>query len=407
MDLVLRNARLSSDEARVVEIGVASGKIAAIAPKLDTSAQTIDAGGRLVVPGFVESHIHLDKSHIFERATPETERMAYAVKRTAAVKRAFTVEDVAARARRTLDMAVAQGVTRMRTHVEVDPGIGLRGWEGIKPLVDEYRWAIDIELCVFPQEGLTNNPGTDELMLAGLRDGARVVGAAPGYDSDHPGQIRRIFELARDFDVDIDMHLDFGNTAEDMDLPLVCELTQKYRWGGRVAVDHVTKLSLLPPEKLREMARRLADAGVAAVILPATDLYLMGRDQAFNVRRGIVDANLLAEEGVTCTIGCNNIVNPFTPFGDCSLVRMANLQANVLQKSTDGDLDGLFEMTTHDAAKMMRLADYGIEVGKPADLVVVDATSRAQAVREVALPMMGFKRGRRSFTRPLPELHRP
>jgi cytosine deaminase len=365
------------------------------------------ASSTLVVPGFVESHIHLDKSQIFERATPETERMAYAVKRTAAVKREFTVEDVAGRARRTLDMAVAQGVTRMRTHVEVDPGIGLRGWEGIRPLVDEYRWAIDIELCVFPQEGLTNNPGTDELLLSGLRDGARVIGAAPGYDSDHPGQIRRVFELAREFDVDIDMHLDFGNTAEDMDLPLVCELTQEFRWGGRVAVDHVTKLSLLPPDKLGEVARRLADCGVAAVILPATDLYLMGRDQPFNPRRGIVDANLLAKEGVTCTIGCNNIVNPFTPFGDCSLVRMANLQANVLQKSTDEDLAALFEMTTHNAANMMRLPDYGIEVGKPADLVVVDAASRAQAVREVALPVMGFKRGRRSFTRPRPELHRP
>ena len=407
MDLILRNARLSSDEGRIVDIGIAGEMIAAIAPKLDAAAETVDAGGRLVVPGFVESHIHLDKSHIFDRATPETERMAYAVKRTAAVKLEFTVEDVTARARRTLDMAVAQGVTRMRTHVEVDPGIGLRGWEGIKPLVDEYRWAIDIELCVFPQEGLTNNPGTDELMLAGLRDGARVVGAAPGYDSDHPGQVRRVFELARDFDVDIDMHLDFGNTGEDMDLPLVCELTEKYQWGGRVAVDHVTKLSMLPPQKLREMARRLADAGVAAVILPATDLYLMGRDREFNVRRGIVDANVLAAEGVTCTIGCNNIINPFTPFGDCSLVRMANLQANVLQKSTDGDLAALFEMTTHEAAKMMRLPDYGIAVGKPADLVVVDATSRAQAVREVALPVMGFKRGRRSFTRPRPELHRP
>jgi cytosine/creatinine deaminase len=179
MELVLRNARLSSNEARVVDIGIAEGKIAAIAPKLDASAETVDAGGRLVVPGFVESHIHLDKSHIFDRATPETERVAYAVKRTAAVKRGFTVEDVAARARRTLDMAVAQGVTRMRTHVEVDPGIGLRGWEGIKPLVDEYRWAIDIELCVFPQEGLTNNPGTDELLVAGLRDGARVVAPRP------------------------------------------------------------------------------------------------------------------------------------------------------------------------------------------------------------------------------------
>ena len=117
----------------------------------------------------------------------------------------------------------------MRTHVEVDPGVGLRGFEGVQALVEEYAWAIDIEICVFPQEGLTNNPGTEELMVAALRDGAEVVGAAPSYDTDHAGQIRRVFELAREYDVDVDMHLDFGNTPDDMDMPLVCELTEKYR----------------------------------------------------------------------------------------------------------------------------------------------------------------------------------
>ena len=94
------------------------------------------------------------------------------------------------------------------------PLIGMRGFEGVQALVDEYKWAIDIELCVLPQEGLTNNPGTDELMVEGLKRGAKAVGAAPGYDTDHAGQIRRVFEMAREFDVDIDMHLDFGTSPE-------------------------------------------------------------------------------------------------------------------------------------------------------------------------------------------------
>ena len=135
----------------------------------------------------------------------------------------------------------------MRTHVEVDPGVGMRGFEGVQALVDEYKWAIDIELCVFPQEGLTNNPGTDELLVEGLKRGAKVIGAAPGYDTDHAGQIRRVFELAREYDVDIDMHLDFGNTPDDLDAHLVCELTEQYRLGGRVAIGHATKLSTLDP----------------------------------------------------------------------------------------------------------------------------------------------------------------
>src|SRR4029078_8390726 len=134
----------------------------------------------------------------------------------------------------------------MRTHVEVDPGVGMRGFEGVQALVDEYKWAIDIELCVMPQEGLTNNPGTDEWVVEGLRRGAKAVGAAPNYDTDHAAQIRRVFEMAREFDVDIDMHLDSATSANELDTLLVCDLTEKYGWGGRVAIGHVTKLASMP-----------------------------------------------------------------------------------------------------------------------------------------------------------------
>jgi cytosine deaminase len=295
----------------------------------------------------------------------------------------------------------------MRTHVEVDPGVGLRGFEGVLALVDEYAWAIDIELCVFPQEGLTNNPGTDELLVEGLRRGARVIGAAPGYDTDHAGQIRRVFELAREFDVDIDMHLDFGNSPEDLDIHLVAELTERYGLGGRVAVGHATKLSTLPPDRQREIARRLGDVGVAVTVLPATDLFLMGRDQDHDVRRGVVDANLFVEEGCNCSISTNNILNPFTPFGDCSLIRMANLHANVLQVSHAHRLRDCFDMLTRRSARLMNLADYGLEVGNPADVVVIDAASPEQAVAEIAEPLAVFKRGRRTVTRARTELHHP
>ena len=136
----------------------------------------------------------------------------------------------------------------MRTHVEVDPKVGLRGLEGVKALIDQLSsWAIDLEICVMPQEGLTNNPGTDELMVAALKNGATVVGAAPNYDTDRPAQIRRVFEMAREFDVDIDMHLDSGASAEELDTLLVCELTEKYGWGGRVAIGHVAQAGVDAP----------------------------------------------------------------------------------------------------------------------------------------------------------------
>ena len=207
----------------------------------------------------------------------------------------------------------------------------MRGFEGVQSLIADYRWAIDIEICVFPQDGLTNYPGTDELLVEALKRGAKVVGGAPRYDTDHAGQIRRIFELAREFDVDIDIHLDVGNTPEEMDIHLVCELTEQYRRGGRVVVGHMAKLSTMPPGEVAALARRLADTGIAVTVLPLTDLFVMGRDQDHNVRRGVADANFLVEHGVNCSLSTNNVLNPVTPYGDCSLIRMANLHANVLQ----------------------------------------------------------------------------
>ena len=247
------------------------------------------------------------------------------------LKKSMTVEDVRARAARTVEQCILHGTTRMRTQVEVDPGIGMRGFEGVQSLIADYKWAIDIEICVFPQEGLINYPGTDELLVEGLKRGAKLIGGAPRYDTDEAGQIERIFELAREFDVDIDIHLDVGPTADDMNIHLVRELTEKYKRGGRVVVGHMAKLSLLPPAELAALARRLADAGIAVTVLPATDLFLMGRDQDHNVRRGVADANLLIEHGVNCSLSSNNILNPATPYGDCSLIRMANLYANILQ----------------------------------------------------------------------------
>jgi cytosine deaminase len=408
MDLILRNVRLAHrPEAGAVDIGVAGGKIVAIEKGLAAEAEIYDASGRVACGGLIETHIHLDKSRIIDRAPPETGRKISPMKQVAGLKSGFTVEDVRARAERTLTECILNGATRMRTQVEVDPAIGLRGFEGVQSLVAAYRWAIDIEICVFPQDGLTNYPGTDELLVEALKRGARVVGGAPRYDTDHAGQIRRIFELAREFDVDIDIHLDVGDTPEAMDIHLVCELTEQYRRGGRVAVGHMAKLSTMPPSEVAALARRLAETGVAVTVLPLTDLFVMGRDQDHNVRRGVANANFLVEHGVNCSLSTNNVLNPVTPYGDCSLIRMANLHANVLQISQPAQLREIFAMLTERSARLLNLTDYGIAVGNPADFVVIDAGSPEQAVAEIRQPLAVFKRGRRTVKREPAELVRP
>jgi cytosine/creatinine deaminase len=410
-DLVLRDVRLADAKPGqpATDIGVRDGRIAAIAPQLGGSAkEQVQGGGRLVSAGFVETHIHLDKSCILARCDCETKRFPHlAMERVSAVKHSFTVEDVTERASGTIEKCISHGATRMRTHVEVDPKVGLRGLEGVKALIDRYRWAIDLEICVMPQEGLLNNPGTDALMVAALKAGATVVGAAPNYDTDRPGQIRRVFEMAREFDVDIDMHLDSGASAEELDTLLVCDLTEKHGWGGRVAIGHVSKLASMRPPDVDKVARRLADSGVALTVLTATDLYLGGRHTDHNVPRNVVDLNRLAEHGVVCSVASNNILNPFTPFGDGQLLRQANLQAIVTQRGNDDEVRAIWDMTTTRAATLMRLKDYGVTVGGPADLVMLDATDPITALRTVAPVLAAFKRGRRTVTREPVRLHRP
>jgi cytosine deaminase len=410
LDLIIRNARLADagPENKTVDIGVRGGVIVAVEPGLAANGPEHDARGKLVSPGLVESHFHLDKAMIVDRVPLQPDRMVRDhMQRTASIKHTFTPEDIYARARATLEQCLLHGVTHMRTQVEVDPNVGLLGFEAIEQLRRDYAWAIDMQPCVFLQEGWTGVPGADENLVSCLERGAPVVGGGIRYDKDGPGQIRRVFELAQQYDIDVDFHLDGGYEVNDLDYPLVCEITDRIRWQGRVAFGHGSKFSCMPVRQQAAVGKRLGESGVSLAVLPATDLFNGGRHMEHTVMRGVTDANTLIEHGANCTISTNNVLNPFTPYGDCSLTRIANLYANVVQRYGPRDLGVCFEMITDRAAKMMRLVDYGIAVGKAADLVVWDEESPSDIIAKCALPLAGFKRGRRIFSRGKPVLHRP
>src|SRR6266403_274800 len=407
LDLLLRRARRAEDGQALVDIAVADGRIVEIAQRITAEAPAEDLDGRLVIAGFVESHIHLDKSRILERCESERGTLEEAIASVASAKRSFTEADIYARGRHTLEQAIIHATTRMRTHVEIDPRVGLKGFNAVLRLKRDYAWAIDLQICAFPQEGLTNDPGAEELLVEACEQGADVIGGCPYTDTDPVKQIARIFDIAGRFDLDVDFHLDFDLDPSWMHLDDVCRQTDTHGWGGRVAVGHVTKLSAVDPSRLAEIGRRLANCGVAVTVLPATDLFLMGRDHASHVPRGVAPVHRLLGQGVICSLATNNVLNPFTPFGDCSLIRMANLYANTAQLGSARDLQACFDMITTLPARLMNAADYGIAVGHPADLVVLDSRDPAMAVAELAQPLFALKRGRRSFTRAATTLHHP
>jgi cytosine/creatinine deaminase len=402
-DLVLRNGIIHGQK---LSIGIKDGRIAALAPALQVAALEIELGGHLVLPGFVDSHIHLDKACLLDRCGHVGGDLQSAIYTVSDMKKGFTVEDIYARGSRVIEMAITNGTTHMRTHVELDSRIGLRGFEAVTALRKDYAWALDLSICVFPQEGMTQEPETEGLLRAALEQGADVLGGCPYTDKSPTRQITGLFWLAKHFDVDLDFHLDFDLDTSWRHLDLVCRQALAMNFEGRVTVGHVTKLSALTPEKFEEAAEMLVDAGVAVTVLPATDLYLMGRQLTSNVPRGLTPAHKLLEHGVTCSIATNNVLNPFTPFGDASLLRMANLYAVAAQVRPE-DFADCVDMVTTLPARMLKLKDYGLSVGDKADLVVLDATTEVDALARPAQTLMGFKNGRQSFRRELVNLCRP
>lgn len=406
-DTVLTRARLAGRPGELLAIGIRDGQIAEIGAGPLQGGETFDAGGQLVLPGLVETHIHLDKSCILDRCSIVEGTLQEAIRETARAKLAFTEEDIHARGLRTLERAIGHGTQFMRAHCEIDPRIGLKGFNAVRRLVREYAWAIDLEICVFPQEGLTNDPGAEELLIQACDLGADVIGGAPYVDSDPSEQIARIFKLAKHYDLDIDFHLDFDIDPSWTHIEEVCRQTDRFGWGGRVAAGHMTKLSAMPVERQADLARRLSDAGVAITTIPATDLFLMGRAHDHNVPRGVTRADRLLAQGVTTSLATNNVMNAFTPFGDGSLIRMANLYANIAQLGRTAEFERCLAMVSHSAAKLMNLEGYGVVVGNSADLIVLATDSATNAVCELAEVRMAFKRGRLTVSREPVRLYAP
>lgn len=405
-DLVIRNVRVASGDAPV-DIAVRGGRIAAMESSFCCDAiEEVDGLGSFAFPGFVDSHIHLDKACILNRCSICEGTLAEAVRETAKAKATFEEEDVYARAARVAEKAIAHGTVRMRTFVEIDPRAGFRSFAAIKRIRDDYAFAVDIEICAFAQEGLTQEPETLSMLDAALSDGADLIGGCPYVDTDPEAHIEAIFALATKHGVAVDFHLDFSLDPHQTHLPQVIAATRRYGWQGRVAIGHVTNLSALGPEDVDAIAEQLAENGIALTVLPATDLFLNGRSHDRLVPRGVAPAHRLAKRGVITSIATNNVLNPFTPYGDASLIRMGNLYANIAQLAGEEDIAQVFAMVGTSAARQLGKS-HELAVGEPATIVLLEAKDGISAVREVARVVAGWKDGRQSFDNCHPRLLRP
>jgi len=392
----VRACRLPGREGPV-DLALAGGRIARISrhdPAAPAPAAALEARGRLVTPGFVESHIHLDKALLSERVTAPARSAAEAIRLVGEAKRRFTADDIRERARRVLDLAVAAGTTAMRAHVEVDPIVGLAGMEAMLALRTEYAPALELQLCAFAQEGILQAPGTEGLLRRALQMGADLVGGCPYNDTDAGQHIDVVFRLAEAFGVDADFHVDFFDEPEHLHVRAVIEQTLRRGWHGRVAVGHLTELAALPAFEQDDIMAGLAEAAIGVICLPATDLYLMGRGDATSPRRGLTPVRRLLQAGVPVALASNNIRNPFTTVGTADLAHMAFLAAVAAHMGTPDDLIALIDTVTTHPARIMRLQDRGLAAGGRADLVLWECERAEDVVAALAPRAAVLKDGR-------------
>ncbi len=386
--MLLRNARLLT-EPDVVDLLVEGTTLRQIGPELvaPQGVEVLDLEGRLVTPPLVEPHIHLDavltegqprpnlSGSLFEGIAVWGERMA-----------SLTVEDVSERAREVLRWQLACGVQHVRTHVDVcDPD--LRALRALSALREELRGEVDLQLVAFPQQSVFGFDGGPGLMRQALELGADVVGGIPHFEltrEDGVASVQLAFDLAEEFGRPIDIHCDETDDDHARFVEVMAAETIKRGLSGRVTASHTTAMHSYNAAYASRLITNIARAGLHMVTNPLDNAVLQGRFDQGPVRRGTTRVKQLLAAGVNVAIGHDSVMDPWYPLGYGDPVQAAFMLAHTGHMSGAAELTTLMEMVTTNPAAALGLPDYGLRVGGPADLVVFDAPSAADALRLLA-----------------------
>jgi cytosine deaminase len=380
---------------RTQDIAIRDERIHTIGSRLDASGgEILDVRDKLVLPGFIETHIHPDKAFIADRTEGLRAGGPTAQTLVAELKKQFTVDDVYQRARRVMELAVRHGCTTMRAHVEIDGFVEMRGVEALRRLQKDLAGMLDLELIAFAQEGIFNDTVTKDLLRAALRMGLKWLGGCPYMDTDQHGHIDWFFETAQEFGVPLDFHADSSDDPALLTCDYIAEQTIKRGMQGRVTLGHLCMLDVLEPAHRAQIVAKLREARIHVISLPATEMHVKGRTDARRTWRGVARLGELRDAGLNVVISTNNIVNPFTPYGHPDLLRQILVSAMAMHLGNLDQLAWLPELVTTNAARAIGVEGYGLAEGCRADLVVLDARDAAQAITEQSEKLYVIKNGR-------------
>lgn len=375
-------------DGAIKDIGVTDGRIVSIEPagSVVTAGEIVELEGALVVPGFVEGHIHLDTSFYGDAWIPHKpctngfdvhERVAFQAENMA------QAAPMDVRARNQLDLCIANGSTHMRSHVMVDGSVGLKSLETVLAVREEYRGLIDIQLVAFPQSGILKSPGTPQLMDEAVAMGADLVGGLDpaSFDRDVEKHLDVVFGIAEKHGVDVDIHLHDGGTLGLFTIEQICARTRALSMGGHVAVSHAYGLGDLSSEAAKRAATLIAESGVSIMTnAPGNHAF--------------PPVAMLRAAGVTVFSGSDNIRDSWWPYGDGDMLGRAMMIGYRSGFYTDDELRAAFDIVTESGAKALRLEDYGLRVGAKADFVTLKAEHVPEAVVAVPKRRSVYKAGK-------------
>ncbi|MEG0859164.1 MAG: amidohydrolase family protein [Pseudomonas sp.] len=394
MDLIFRNVRIDDAQA-LMDVAVHNGKIVEVAPDIaGKAAQEIQGNGNVLIPGFVEGHLHLEKANVMHRKANRSGTLKEAIAVTAELKPTLTREDILERSTQVLRSLVQAGSTHVRAHAEFDPIQGFTGFDVVLELREKFRDVIDIQVVAFPQEGILKLPGMHAMMVEAMEKGADVVGGIPYNDVSAHDHIDYVFNLAKRYGKDIDFHQDFADSAENMTIEYLANKTLQEGYQGRVCVGHLTSLGAATPKKQREIIALIREAGISVMCLPATDLHLGARGDSHNVRRSLTPVRALRDGGVNVCLATNNIRNAFTPYGTGDLLNIAQLAIPACHLGGADDQATVLSMLTTSPAKALGLKNHGLAPGKDADLVLMDTRAVSDVILDLPARLMVLKRGK-------------
>jgi cytosine deaminase len=400
-DLLLRNGRLIDSDGTIapVDIAIQGGAIAEVSPRITALAlQELDLQGQLVSPPFVESHIHLDSAltagqprwnqsgTLFEGIEIWRER-----------KQNLSLEDVKSRALETLKQQAIQGVLFVRSHVDVSEAnlVALQALLEVREAVKDW---ITLQIVAFPQDGIYGGVKNESLMEEAIARGVDGIGGIPHYEltrEDGVKSVHRIFEWAEQYDRLIDIHCDEIDDDNSRFLEVMTACAIRTNMGSRVTASHTTAFGSYNNAYAHKLLGFLQRTQINFVCNPLINITLQGRTDTYPKRRGLTRVKELWQQGMNVSLGHDCILDPWYSLGTGNMLDVASMLVHVGQMTGSAEIDACYNMVTWQGAKTLHLEDqYGIAVGKPANLIVLDASDRFDAIRRRATVRYVISRGK-------------